>query len=239
MTARALHSRQQKSSRPPRHEWLRDTTVWLAIALCVATAMVLVTEVSGARTPTPSARVSSLSALGVHPGATSLPSSPSPTSLVTTTTLPEATTTTLAHRSRHSPPSSAVSTPHSKAAKVVLLTPPDTAHAHQPATSEADERWNGNVSFPSLVSSSTSFTTSGGTVRADVGISNNVALQAVLRCASGGDAATGKTAISVDVNTAKGPCTLAIHLPSSEFHVGTSGLYDVDVQFLTATPAAA
>ena len=88
------------------------------------------------------------------------------------------------------------------------------------------------MSFPNFVSSSTSFSTSGGVIQASITIlPGTIAVRSVVRCIGTSAAATRKAVIVLTLAAPKGACTLEVHLPSSAFHDGISGHYEVHLAY--------
>ena len=231
---RAPHSRAVLS----RNSWMRDTTVWLAIALCVATVMVILTQTS---VRTPVARDTSVGSRN-SPTISAPPSTqkapvPRKINLNTTTSSPPTTTAARPLRVR----SSLVKPAPARKVDVPASTPTRTtsAHAHSSTLTTIEQSWSGTLSYPSQVSYVTSFTSSPGQVRTTVSISpGTIELQSVVRCPGGNDANSRRESISVVVTTTGGGCSLLVHLPSSSFHSGIRASFRAVVDLVSTTNPA-
>jgi hypothetical protein len=236
----ALHSSRSQPALRSRRAWLRDTTVWLALGLSIATTMVVLarTTAGSPRIPTGLAithgahRASGASRPRITPstlvgGRTRMPT---PKRRSTAVTRPAATTTTVV---------SARPTPTTTTLPVVAgrLTGATTSPAISPLVAVVTEQWAGVLTYPDVVATSYSFDTTGGTVVVRTSLRRGAPrLSASLQCSDSPVVGTSHTD-EMTMSAPPGRCTYNLQFTESAFESGAKAAYQITAQYPGLVPA--
>jgi hypothetical protein len=219
-----------------RRAWLRDTTVWLALGLSLATTMVVLfrTTATAPRTPTTSATTnSSRGASGdARPQKTPstlvrshfrAPASKRPASAATKHT----TLTTVVGRVVLA----TATTPHH-------VTGATTKFAISPAIAVVTEQWAGTLTYPDDVATSYSFKTTGGTVVVQTSLLRDAAgLSSSLQC-SGSSVLNTPHTFETTMKAPPGSCTYNLQFIENALESGARTAYRITAQYPAAVPAS-
>jgi hypothetical protein len=235
----ALHSPRSHPGTRSRRAWLRDTTVWLALGLSLATTMVVLFRTTAG---TPKTTTS--------PAATDIERGTSNASRAQTAPA------TLVRSHLRAPTAKNSSTARTKRATTSAVVPGGalttattlpasgqvTAATSSPPISRAiavvTEQWAGTLTYPDDVATSYSFTTTGGTVVVETSLLRGAAdLSASLQCSDSSVSSTSHT----DETTMKAPagsCTYNLQFIETAFEVGARAVYRITAQYPAVVPAS-
>jgi hypothetical protein len=232
----ALHSSRRHLETRSRRTWLRDTTVWLALGLSIATTMVVLARTTGG---TPRALTDPAA---IHAGVGDAAGSRSRTTASTpvrshlraptpkrssTAATKTATTTTVVTRPAR--------TTATRPAQVTDVT---TTPRVSPSISLVSEQWAGALTYPDDVATSYSFTTTGGTVVVRTSLLRGAAaLSSSLQC-SGSSVLGGSHTGVTTMKAPAGPCTYNLQFIETAFADGARAVYQITAQYPAAIPAS-
>jgi hypothetical protein len=227
----ALHSSSSRTGSKSRRAWLRDTTVWLALGLSIATTMVVLARSTANPPPASMSPTTTLAARGLsHTSHAVTPASnghlrpivrPRSTAVVTKATTPArgatapTTPTTIAH-------------PTHTAALAAIM----------PAITVVSEQWAGTLTYPDDVATSYSFTTTGGTVIVRTTLASGATrLSSSLQCGDAPELRTSHTA-ETTMNAPAGSCTYNLQFVEASFASGAQANYLITAQYPAAAPTS-
>ena len=208
-----------------RPSWLKDTTMWLALGLSVATTMVVVAHATSGTAP-----------LRSSPPITQAPTTPSGISR----------TATKARGTIPTNPRSAISgstaqTPTTTAASATTATSLVPSHL-RPRTpvntiNDVSEQWAGVMAYPDDVSTSYSFITTGGNVIVRTVLARGATPMSASLACTGSQAAVGDVA-EIAIHASPGSCTYDLQFLPQSFHASATASYEITAQYLGATPSS-
>jgi hypothetical protein len=236
----ALHSSRSHAGMQGRRAWLRDTTVWLALGLSIATTMVVLARTTS-DTPTTSADLTV-----THTGRATSPESksrttpstlgksgsgaPSPKRPSTLATRSTATTTTLVERAAQTTTTTLLIQGH-----VTGATIPSPI---SPAVAVVTEQWAGVLTYPNVVATSYSFTTTGGVVVVRTSLGRGAAeLSSSLQCTDS-SVVTTSDPDETTMTAPPGSCTYNLQFVDAAFESGARAAYRITAQYPAVVPAS-
>jgi hypothetical protein len=232
----ALHSSRRHLATRSRRAWLRDTTVWLALGLSIATTMVVLAR-TNAGTPRaltdPAAIHAGIGTAGGS-GSRTAPSTPvrshlrAPTPKRSSTAATKTTTTT-----------TVVGRPTRRTATTTAqVTGATTTPPISPSVALVSEQWAGALTYPDDVATSYSFKTAGGTVVVRTSLLRGAApLSSSLTCSGSsviGTSHSGETTMKAP----PGPCTYNLQFIETAFVGGAQAVYQITAQYPATVPAS-
>jgi hypothetical protein len=235
----ALHSPRSHAGIRGRRAWLRDTTVWLALGLSLATTMVVLFRTTAGTPKTTAYPTTTRNERGAS-GVSRSPTTPStlvprhlaaaiPKRPVAATTK-RSTTTTVQIRNA---PTAATTLPASGQVTAATKTPPPLR-----AIAVVTEEWAGTLTYPDDVATSYSFTTTGGAVVVRTGLLRGAAgLSASLQCSNSPVISTSHTD-EITMKAPAGPCTYNLQFVETAFESGARAGYRITASYPAVVPAS-
>lgn len=197
--------------------------MWLALGLSVATTMVVVAHATSNTAPASTSPP-------IRP-ATSTPARTSPSATKAHGTIPTIPQSAISRPASHTPTTTATSG--------ATATPPSHRIPEVPVTTinDVSEQWAGVMAYPDDVSTSYSFTTTGGNVIVRTVLARGATpMSASLTC-TGSPEAVGDVA-EIAMHAAAGSCTYDLQFLPQSFHASATAAYEITAQYLGATPSS-